>query len=76
MTGRQGRGFAALLGLHRTRTGDTRDVDEPRQPVTDKSIPPETVAARERMGRRLALLWLGVFAVAAVVIAVVAWLVA
>ena len=51
-------------------------MDEPREPVTDKSIPPETVAARERMGRRLALLWLGVFAVAAVVIAVVAWLLA
>jgi len=76
MTGRQDRGFAALLGLRRARTGDTSDVDEPREPVVDKSIPPETVAARERMGRRLALLWLGVFAVAALVVAVVAWLLA
>ena len=49
-------------------------MDDPDQRLTDKSIPPETVAARERAGRGLALLWVGVFVVAALVIAIVAWL--
>jgi hypothetical protein len=51
-------------------------VDDPRERVTDKSIPPETVAARERAGRGLALLWIGVFVIAALVIAIAAWLLA
>jgi hypothetical protein len=50
-------------------------VDE-REPVTDKSVPPETVAARERAGRGLALIWIGVFVAAALAIAIVAWLLA
>jgi hypothetical protein len=54
-------------------------VDEPeerRVEATDKAVPPETVERRDRMGRQLGLLWVGVFAVAAIVIALVAWLVA
>ena len=49
-------------------------MDEPREPRIDKAIPPETIAARERAGRGLALLWIGVFVVAALVVAIVAWL--
>jgi len=51
-------------------------VEEPREQAANKAVPPETVAARERVGRGLGLLWVGVFVAAAVVIAVVAWLLA
>jgi hypothetical protein len=62
--------------LQAASPGDTPLVDEPeREPVeaTDKAVPPETVRERDRLGRELGLLWLGVFAVAAILIALVAW---
>jgi hypothetical protein len=43
---------------------------------TDKSVPRETVERRDRLGRELGLVWIGVFVVAAVLIAVLAWLLA
>jgi hypothetical protein len=51
-------------------------VDEPRDASpTNKAVPPEVVEARERMGRGLGLLWIGVFVIAALAVAIVAWLV-
>jgi hypothetical protein len=43
---------------------------------TDKAIPPETVERRDQLGRELGVVWIGVFVVAAVLIAIVAWLLA
>jgi hypothetical protein len=50
--------------------------DERPEAGTDKAIPPETVERRDRLGRELGLVWIGVFVVAALLIAVLAWLLA
>jgi hypothetical protein len=65
--------------LRLAAVGDTHLVGEPEErhvEGTDKAVPPETLEKREQMGRQLGLLWVGIFAVAAIVIALVAWLVA
>jgi hypothetical protein len=49
-------------------------VDDPRERGTDKSIPPETVAGRERLGRGLGLLWIGIFVAAVLLVVLLAWL--
>jgi hypothetical protein len=55
--------------------GDTERVAEPPEPSpTNKAVPPEVVEARDRMGRGLGLLWIGVFVIAAIAVAIVAWL--
>jgi hypothetical protein len=41
---------------------------------TDKSIPPETVEHRDQLGRELGRVWIGVFVVAAVLLAIIVWL--
>lgn len=55
--------------------GDTSPVDEGRSP-SDKSIPAEAVEGRDRLGRSVGRIWIGVLVVAAILLAIVAYLVA
>ncbi len=50
--------------------------DEQPTAGTDKAIPAETVERLDALGRELGLVWVGVFVVAAVLIAIIAWIVA
>ncbi|MBD0328549.1 MAG: hypothetical protein ICV64_00365 [Thermoleophilia bacterium] len=50
-------------------------MDEPRSP-SDKSVPAEAEAARDRLGRGLGRIWIGVLVAAAILLAVLVWLVA
>jgi predicted nucleic acid-binding Zn ribbon protein len=51
-------------------------VEDPdrRTSPSDKSVPPEVLEGRERKGREVAFLWIGVFALVAVVAALIIWL--
>ncbi len=54
-------------------------MDEPRErdegaPPSDASVPSGTVEERERAGLQVGLLWVGVFVVTALLVALVAWL--
>ncbi len=54
--------------------GETSLVDG-RSP-SDKSVPPETAEARDRLGSGLGRLWIGVLVAAAILLAIVVYLVA
>jgi hypothetical protein len=50
-------------------------VDEPRSP-SDKSLPAEAEAARDRLGRGVGRIWIGVLVVTAILLAILLWYVA
>ena len=50
-------------------------MNEPRSP-SDKSVPPEAEAGRERLGRGVSMIWIGVLVVTAVLLAILLFFVA